>query len=352
MKKGEAMQLGEIIKKYRKENNLTQEEVATRLGVSAPAVNKWENGNSFPDIMLLSPIARLFGISTDQLLSFQKDLTQEEINQFVIELDEMFKKHTYLDCFEFAKEKIEQYPNCEQLIWQIAVILDMQRIVQKVENTEKYETYCYSLYQRVLESQNETIRTRAADSLFGYHMRKKEYDKAELYLNYFSKDSSEGKLKKASFFAETGHIKESYKSYEELLYSNYIISSAALQGIYQLALTDKHMEKAHNIVEKQTELAKCFEMGKYYEASYRLELATIEKDADAAIEIMQIMLANVEDIGTFCKSPLYEHMDFKEPRKEFAAELKENLLKGFQDDESFEFLKKDPRWHKIIGYYK
>lgn len=74
------MQLGEIIRKYRKENNLTQEEVAARLGVSAPAVNKWENGVSLPDIMLLSPIARLFGISTDQLLSFQEDLTQEEIN--------------------------------------------------------------------------------------------------------------------------------------------------------------------------------------------------------------------------------------------------------------------------------
>lgn len=79
-KGGKYMQLGEIIRKYRKENNLTQEEVAARLGVSAPAVNKWENGVSLPDIMLLSPIARLFGISTDQLLSFQEDLTQEEIN--------------------------------------------------------------------------------------------------------------------------------------------------------------------------------------------------------------------------------------------------------------------------------
>lgn len=314
------------------------------------AVNKWENGNSFPDIMLLAPIARLFGISTDELLSFKENLTQEEINQFVIELDEIFRKQPYLDGFEFAKKKVEQYPNCEQLILQIAVILDMQRIVQKVEDSEKYEAYCYSLYQRVVESQDETIRTRAADSLFGYHMRREEYDKAELYLKYFSKDSEEGKLKKARLFAETNHIKESYKAYEELLYANYTVSSAAMHGIYLLAMKEKHMEKAHKLVEKQIELAKCFEMGKYYEASSRLELATIEKDANAVIQIMQEMLAHIEDIGSFCRSSLYEHMDFKEPRSEFVVEIKDNLIKCFRDEESFEFLKKDVRWQEIVGY--
>lgn len=63
-------------------------------------------------------------------------------------------------------------------------------------------------------------------------------------------------------------------------------------------------------------------MGKYYEASCKLEIATIEKDADAVIQIMQTMLANAEDIYSFRKSPLYEHMDFKEPHKGFGKELK------------------------------
>ena len=39
------MQIGEIIRKYRKEKNMTQEEMANRLGVTAPAVNKWERGD-------------------------------------------------------------------------------------------------------------------------------------------------------------------------------------------------------------------------------------------------------------------------------------------------------------------
>lgn len=51
------MQIGSVIRKYRKECGLTQEEMAKRLGVTTPAVNKWENGNTNPDIELLAPIA-------------------------------------------------------------------------------------------------------------------------------------------------------------------------------------------------------------------------------------------------------------------------------------------------------
>ncbi|WP_026511296.1 helix-turn-helix domain-containing protein [Butyrivibrio sp. LC3010] len=62
------MNIGKIIRKYRKEMGITQEEMAARLGVTTPAVNKWENGNTLPDIGLVAPIARLLEISTDELL--------------------------------------------------------------------------------------------------------------------------------------------------------------------------------------------------------------------------------------------------------------------------------------------
>lgn len=63
------MEIGSVIRKYRKETVLAQKEMVNRLGVTAPAVNKWENGNTKPDIDLLAPIARLFNNSLDTLLS-------------------------------------------------------------------------------------------------------------------------------------------------------------------------------------------------------------------------------------------------------------------------------------------
>ena len=54
--------------RLRKENNLTQEDVANKLGISPQAVSKWENGISMPDITLLVDIANMFNVSVDTLL--------------------------------------------------------------------------------------------------------------------------------------------------------------------------------------------------------------------------------------------------------------------------------------------
>ena len=135
------MQIGKTIRKYRKEKGMTQEEMANRLGVTTPAVNKWEKENSYPDISLLAPIARLLGISLDTLLSFHKDLTKEEIASIVMEADQKLKTETYDEVFCWAKSIIESYPNCLMLIWQLATILDAQRLIKDIPNSMDYDDY-------------------------------------------------------------------------------------------------------------------------------------------------------------------------------------------------------------------
>ncbi len=51
------MQLSQIIRNKRLAAGLTQEELAQKVGVSAPAVSKWEKGTSYPDITLLPVLA-------------------------------------------------------------------------------------------------------------------------------------------------------------------------------------------------------------------------------------------------------------------------------------------------------
>ena len=65
--------LGQRIASLRKEKSLTQEELAETLGVSAQAVSKWENDVSCPDIMLLPRLADILGVTTDLLLSGEKE---------------------------------------------------------------------------------------------------------------------------------------------------------------------------------------------------------------------------------------------------------------------------------------
>ena len=59
--------IGKNIKSLRRRTLLTQSQFAESLGISVQAVSKWENGTSLPDIMLLPEIARVFGVSIDEL---------------------------------------------------------------------------------------------------------------------------------------------------------------------------------------------------------------------------------------------------------------------------------------------
>ena len=64
------MQISEQIKNYRKNAGLTQEQVANYLGVSTPAVNKWEKGNTYPDISLLPALYLKVAAVTATMASF------------------------------------------------------------------------------------------------------------------------------------------------------------------------------------------------------------------------------------------------------------------------------------------
>ena len=180
------MDIGVVIKKYRKEAGMTQEEMANRLGVTTPAVNKWENSNSKPDIELLAPIARLLDISLDTLLSFHENLSDTEIEEIIRKMDRMFSEEGYEKTYEWALRLIKEYPNCNMLIWQAAVMLDARRITDKCTNPEKYDKQINAWYELALHDENEEIQHHAADSLFGFYLRKKNYTKAEKYLDYFS----------------------------------------------------------------------------------------------------------------------------------------------------------------------
>ena len=61
--------LGQRIALLRKQKNLTQDALAAAMGVSAQAVSKWENDLSCPDIMILSQLAKLLGVTVDHLLT-------------------------------------------------------------------------------------------------------------------------------------------------------------------------------------------------------------------------------------------------------------------------------------------
>lgn len=70
--------VGANIAELRKQQGMTQAELAARLNYSDKAVSKWERGESLPDVMTLMQIASVFGISMDDLLGTTGSLAQSD----------------------------------------------------------------------------------------------------------------------------------------------------------------------------------------------------------------------------------------------------------------------------------
>lgn len=70
------MTIGDRLLKLRKEKNLSQEELANELDVSRQSISKWETNQSTPDFDKIVAICTYFGITTDELLTGNKDIVE------------------------------------------------------------------------------------------------------------------------------------------------------------------------------------------------------------------------------------------------------------------------------------
>lgn len=77
------LSIGENIRKFRKNNDLTQETLAEQLGVTYQSISRWENGTTYPDIELLPAIAETLKITVDELLGMtQMEKEKRACNAF------------------------------------------------------------------------------------------------------------------------------------------------------------------------------------------------------------------------------------------------------------------------------
>ena len=69
--------IGKFILELRKENNMTQQDLANKIGVTDRAISKWENGRGMPDLSLMKPLCKELGITINELISGER-ITKKE----------------------------------------------------------------------------------------------------------------------------------------------------------------------------------------------------------------------------------------------------------------------------------
>ena len=114
--------IGKIIRKIRKEKNLTQEELAEQLYVTSQAVSKWENETGLPDISMIVPLCRALEISADELFGIMGTNADEDVERFLMETEEysnstdISDEEKYDNVYKKCLEQLKLYPNNTRLL--------------------------------------------------------------------------------------------------------------------------------------------------------------------------------------------------------------------------------------------
>lgn len=84
------------LRKLRQEKQMTQEQVAEKIGVSAQSVSRWETGATFPDILLLPELAKLYGVLVDDLFKESPEGYKNYANRLFAVYENSFKHEDFI----------------------------------------------------------------------------------------------------------------------------------------------------------------------------------------------------------------------------------------------------------------
>ena len=120
------MNLGNKIRELRRANNLTQEQLAASLNISAQAVSKWEMGASYPDMTMIPTLAAFFKVTLDELFDFDVKNVDKEIEDIRLEYGKYFWSN-FEKAEQILLDGLKIYPASIQL------------------KTELFELYAYNI---------------------------------------------------------------------------------------------------------------------------------------------------------------------------------------------------------------
>lgn len=345
------MKINEIIKERRTAKKLTQEQMAAYLGVTAPAVNKWEKGMSYPDITLLPALARLLDTDLNTLLSFQDDMSEKEIGLFMNYLAEMAEKEGIDKVFDIAQDKIRQFPTCYPLILKTATLLEGLLVMNmKIKGREEYQNTIEALYRRALDSQDSAVRNQAKAMLISKYRKRKEYEQAQELLDSLpDKDFFDKKQLQIGLWIETGDLGAAAKMAEEqmLLVTSNIYNILML--LLEIAIKENRMEDAEYIANVSKNSAKLFDLWEYNSYAAHALFYSATKQRVKAAKVMSSMLKSLTRKWNINQSPLYRHIQTKEADKTFGSKLQEVLIDSIRQDEDTAYILEEPEIKNLLN---
>ena len=110
------LEIGNSIKKLRKEKGITQEHFSEILGVSCQSISRWENGTCYPDIELIPVIASYFNVTVDSLLCVNNLTDKKNADKIISEHKSLLSSGKIKESIKLARSGMAQYPTNLEMV--------------------------------------------------------------------------------------------------------------------------------------------------------------------------------------------------------------------------------------------
>lgn len=353
------MPMNLVIQEKRKALGLTQEQVAEYLKVSIPAVSKWENGTTSPDISLLIPLARLLKTDLNTLFCFRENMTEQEIGLFCNELSEIVRTQGMREGFAAAEQKFHDNPHNETLLHCLTFQLDGLLNLAELTCEEKrpYEEKLLSWYHRLAESKNIKISNSANFMIVGRLIRAGDYDRAQEALDRMPdrEDRISGTADKLMLQViidqNQGKAEKASKDLQHALLMALNKVQMLLCKMVEAELVAGETQIAQQIADKASQMPKLFDLWKYHAFVAPLQIAVAEQNADKCVGILRKMLASLLIPWNMSGSPLF-HRLAKDTKAFDAKQMLPAILYEMEGDSEYGFLQNCDEFKALIAEYK
>jgi len=297
--------IGKVIQERRKALNLTQSQVADYLGVSAPAVNKWEKNMCYPDASLLAPLARLLQIDLNELFSFYTVLSDQDRKAVKDKLYDKLMNENSSAVKAYAKEVTLENPSDGLLFKEVAETLFGFYALQNAAKPGIYLEEIAEYFNRAMELLDDDTDDIAM-SLMNVYSEMGDPEKAESSWDKIRSCRHEKDWAHAEMQKMLGNYEDSAAEAKGIILRKIMDLSFKLDFLSMTLKRTGDLELAELAKSKSSELCRMFELWDGVRMLNDISITIDEADADGEVSgIADFVYNGAASDAEFSKSPLF-----------------------------------------------
>lgn len=342
------MHISEVIRSRRRELGMTQEQVAQRLGVSAPAVNKWERGISYPDITLIPALARLLETDANTLLSFEPELGEEENLAIQREVDRLVRERGYEAGFDYAQGQMRLYPASDELAIALTQYLDGSLALYQVSEAERYRPALDEAYGRLAKSAVPAVRDQAASMLIARAMQDGRYEDAQRLLDGIPDCIVDKEERQAMLYAREGRDEDAVRTWEARLIRIAADLMGAIVGLVEIALKEGREDDARECAHRAHAALETLGQPAWMSLTPRLTIAMATANADEVVDLLDAIVASLRGPGSAAfQGALYCYSDLND-LTEVTSRMSALMLSEVESEDEYAFVRETPAFRLLV----